>query len=143
MSETPQNDQGQLFEAASKAEIIDISQAAQHISKNARPFEYEDRTSDAARDQGHGPQAVVGIEEVSGTDQERQAARRRGTHPSARAVELPGQSRGRSNTPGIATPSEAQRGLTDQEIVEQDEINKRGVKAARKALKDALRSEDA
>ncbi len=126
MSETPKdNEQGQLFKADQPAPEFDASVVAEHIGKHAGKHEYPDRTSEAARDQGHGPQTVIGIEEVAGTDAERTAARRRGTHPSMQPHplrEMPRQ--GANNQPKVRFDPDTER----------VEAAKRGINAARKML---------
>ncbi len=53
-----------------------------------------------------------------------------------RPFEMPGQNRnGRTNGPGLATRAEAQKGMTDAEIDQQQEINTRGAAAARRMLR--------
>lgn len=47
--------------------------------------------------------------------------------------ELPGKD-GRSNTPPLPTPKQAQEGMTEEEIEEQANKNKNGANEARKAL---------
>ncbi|MBA3758351.1 hypothetical protein H0X10_01845 [Candidatus Saccharibacteria bacterium] len=42
-------------------QAVDIDAVAKHISDNARPVAYEDRTSESAADQGWGPQHVPEI----------------------------------------------------------------------------------
>lgn len=134
-----EEEQGRLFsvpdEESQPDNSIDISDRARQIGEFARPYTPVDRTSDAARDQGHGPvDNVTGIEDA-GSSSERNKAKRRGIHPSQRPFEKPQQ--GRNNAPGLITPAEAQQGLTDDEIDAQSEINSRGAAAAREALKKA------
>lgn len=62
-------------------------EVAQRISDHARTdFDPNKTPSEAAKDQGHGPQNVRGIEEIPGTDEEREDAKRR--HPSAGASDV-------------------------------------------------------
>lgn len=140
MSEIPPN-QPNLFpeddQTEGLADVINISDYANKIGENARPFVPDDRTSEAARDQGHGPQQIIDINNIPGYDAERSKAKVSGTHPSQKKpFELPGKD-GRTNSPSIVTPTEAQQGLTPDEIAEQREKNRRGVEAAREALRDA------
>jgi hypothetical protein len=49
-------EQFELFpELPPETPALTADKAAAHIAEHARPTEYEDRTSEAARDQGHGP----------------------------------------------------------------------------------------
>lgn len=119
------------------AGVVDTSEAARHIAKHAGQPEYEDRTSEAARDQGHGSLDLGSTEHIPGSDTERAQARARRTHPAeggAKVYELPGKN-GRRNTPGVATRAEVQRGLSDEEIDRRKRVNRAGAAAARAALK--------
>lgn len=57
---TQENGQGSLFPADTPpAEPVDTSEIAAHIAAHAPRVEYADRTSEAAQDQGHGPQQTA------------------------------------------------------------------------------------
>lgn len=99
--------QGELFpDPANTEPPVDIDALAHYISENARKVVYEDRTSDAARDQGWGP-VELPTAEVPDSPVVR----------DKKLYEVPGRNRnGRSNTPRTLRPHEAQKGLTDEEI---------------------------
>ena len=70
-----------------------IAETARKIAENADkrgPIEYEDRTSEAAKDQGHGTANVFDIENISKDNPgARKEAQQRRTHPSHQPVEYP------------------------------------------------------
>lgn len=69
------------------ADDMSASQMAEHIAENApKNFDPNKAPSEAAEDQGHRLANVQGIEEVAGTDEQRQEAKSR--HPSARSEEI-------------------------------------------------------
>ena len=97
-------------------------EAAAHIARTARPVEYEDRTSEAAHDQGWGP-----------VEPQAQSATLR---KQPRLFEMPGQNRGRNNPDNEPlSRAEILAGLSPEEIASRDAANKAGVAAVREALK--------
>ncbi len=113
-------EQPQLF-PQEQTPPMSMDEMAAHITANARPVEYEDRTSEAAREQGHGP--VSNSPQIS--------------HQPARLFEVPGLNRGRVNQyDQPVTPAEAQRGMTTEEIDKQHAINSAGAAAVRAQLSD-------
>ncbi len=131
-----------------KYEEIDPRVYAEQIANNAPRDPYseqkkrqeeiiEQRGEDLGAEQTGLKENIIGIEEVPGTSDQRQVAKNRGTHPSQRRpFEMPGKD-GRTNSPGLATSSEVQAGLTDEEIDTQQDINRKGIVEARKALEQA------
>lgn len=126
----------------------DIDEIAERIGGNAGQVEYEDRTSEAARDQGWGPVeqprlslVIDNSSAARSTEEEKAASKGRhpsGATPSRPLVELP--NRGNNNSPAIPTKSEVQAGMTDEEIDRQAEVNKRGAAAAKAAIEFAQRN---
>lgn len=109
-------------------EPVDVDEMAARIAANARPVEYEDRTSEAARDQGHGPIEVSRPETSEPTPRPQ------------RLFELPGKN-GRNNwynqPPTQAEINQAWSGMTEEEKAAQIETNRRGAEVARTALRQA------
>lgn len=107
---------------------VDVNEVAARIAANARPVDYKDRTSKAARDQGHGPVEVSRPEPPQPT------------HWPQRLFELPGKN-GRDNwynqPPTQTEIKQAWSGLTEKEIADQIETNRRGADVARTALRQA------
>jgi hypothetical protein len=144
------SEQPDLFSGdnAQNQEVVDISEIARKIAENApnNPYQsqedrkraiFEQRGEDLGAEQTGLKENIIGIEEVPGTSDQRQVAKNRGTHPSQRRpFEMPGKD-GRTNSPGLATSSEVQAGLTDEEIDTQQDINRKGIVEARKALEQA------
>lgn len=109
LSETPEQP---------RANERDVDEYAQHIAETARPVEYVDRTSEAAREQGHGP-----IDLPVTPARAKRASRR--IQPM-RPVEYP--SPGHNNNPDIPEVE-----LTDDDKV----VGNAGIAAASIALKQA------
>lgn len=90
---------------------------------------------DATAIVGDAPEAqsdnVVGIQDAPGSPEVRAATIRSRRHPVLK--ELPSRERG-SNTHGLATPAQVQRGLSTEKIAEQREINRRRASLTRIAL---------
>lgn len=69
------------------ADDMTAGEVAEHIASNAaKDFDPNKPPSEAAEDQGHRLANVQGIEEVAGTDEQRQEAKSR--HPSAMADDV-------------------------------------------------------
>ncbi len=96
---------------------------ASHIAAHAPRVEYPDRTSEAAQDQGWGPV------DLPVTEAEQPA-----TASQSRRLELPGKNGRRNPGSQSLTPAEAQKGLSKEQIENQNRINKAGAAAARAAL---------
>lgn len=110
------------------AERVDVDEMAAEIAAHARPVEYEDRTSEAARDQGHGSV------ELNKTEAPGEASK-----PS-KLFELPGQN-GRNNWYNRPlTNAEVRRAwseMTPEEKAAQVGTNQHGAEIARQALRGA------
>lgn len=114
--------QPSLFPQDEKHEVVDITELARRIGENAQPYKPKARPSEAAIDQGWGESvdddAVVGIEEVPGSLEERQSYRVRNTHPSLSGLSpeltkgsVAGQDANHDNPLKPLTDKEKQRGL--------------------------------
>lgn len=114
---------------------VDLSEIAQKIGQTARIFEYPDRTSEAAKDQGHGPIDIPATDSPIlpvtpiGIEKSRRA------HPSARSqpskprgakvYELPGKP-GRSNQPKVTgQPSKEHVEAFDRSKSDRDELRRK------------------
>jgi hypothetical protein len=100
-----------------------VADTASHIAANAPRVEHPDRTSEAAQDQGWGP---VTLPEATADEPV-------ATTPHKR-LELPGKDGRRNPGSQALTPTEAQKGLSTEQIENQKQINKVGAAAARAAL---------
>ena len=109
---------------------------AAKIAAAARPVDYPDRTSEAARDQGWGPvdSAQLPTEAIDAPDVT--------AAPRRRLVELPGKN-GRNNWYNQSlTSAEAVKGMSAEARAEQAERNKKGAAMARLAMEAARRQQD-
>lgn len=116
------HEQSKLFatDEAESAQSLDIDEIARQIAVNSRPFEYEDRTSEAAADQGYGPQNIANIANLD-----------------PRLFEMPGTGKGRNNPNNEPlSRSEILRGMSPEDIERQNQINKLGAQAARQVLEN-------
>lgn len=104
---------------------MDVDAFAKNIADNARPIVYEDRTSEAARDQGWGPVEFPTRPEDSAQRPSEQPT----TTPRKKLFEMPGRNRGRVNS--YDQPVNRVR-LTE----EQREVQLRGIAAVKAALRD-------
>lgn len=77
--------QTELFPSDQPRTPDDMGDVAARIAANAKPVEHEDRTSEAARDQGWGPQDELA--QARSEMYERDIAESRNRHPSAAPIE--------------------------------------------------------